>query len=559
MTTPLTDGADRAPLTDGGGRAPLTDGAGRTSPDEVPEEVPEEIRTVERLREVREQVTTQMGGPDAISAIHAAGRRTAREHIAQLTDPGSFGEIGLFATFVDKVTAPEPGPYGGGIIGGHATLDGRPVTVAVDDDSVTAPHRRSTGKAARLYQMALQQHRPYVEIALGDAVPSLAARPGKTGTANARTFGAEPAFPYLLERQRAIPVVCMVLGDTCGAAAFSAGLCDFLVQLDGTRLSLGPNGPSGAGGPNGAGGPSGASAAASGEVDAIAGTQDEAYALTRRFLSYLPSYAGGPLPVTNQSHDPMGYDDQIARLVPARRSRAYDMKAVIRRICDADSFFELKPAYARNIITALTRIGGVPVGVLANAPMRMAGGLTPECCLKAVSFVCLCDAFGIPLLVLQDTPGFLVSAQAERDRAIVRVMTLLHAMSQLTVPAVSVVIRKAFGLAFVILDGNRQVDLSLAWPGAEIGFMDPPVAANVLFEPQIKQLPEHERAAFLQAKAAELGVGFEPYGVAANLTVDDIIEPGETRRVVADHLRSALAERPPRTTPSPLASWPRWY
>ena len=547
---------------------PLTDGTDRTSPDEVPkevpkavpDEVPDEIRTVERLRELREQVTTQMGGPDAIHAIHADGRRTAREHIAQLTDPGSFGEIGLFATFVDKVTAPEPGPYGGGIIGGHATLDGRPVTVAVDDDSVTAPGRRSTGKAARLYQMALQQHRPYVEIALGDAVPSLAARPGKTGTANARTFGAEPAFPYLLERQRAIPVVSMVLGDTSGASAFSAGLCDFLVQLDGTRLSLTEPAASTAGTtPSTNGGPAALlPTVASGEVDAVAATPDEAYALTKRFLSYLPSYAGGPLPVPDTDVS-LDYDDQIASLVPARRQRAYDMKAVIRRLCDPGSFFELKPSYARNIVTGFGRLGGIPVGIVANAPMRMAGGLTPECCLKAVSFVCLCDAFGIPLLVLQDTPGFLVSAQAERDRAIVRVMTLLHAMSQLTVPAVSVVIRKAFGLAFVILDGNRQVDLSLAWPGAEIGFMDPPVAANVLFEPQIKQLPEHERAAFLQAKAAELGVGFEPYGVAANLTVDDIIEPGETRRRVASHLRSALTERPPRTAPSPLASWPRWY
>jgi acetyl-CoA carboxylase carboxyltransferase component len=262
--------------------------------------------------------------------------------------------------------------------------------------------------------------------------------------------------------------------------------------------------------------------------------------------------------VTNES-GPLDYDDQIAQLVPARRSRAYDMKAVIRRICDEGSFFELKPSYARNIVTGFGRLGGIPVGVLANAPMRMAGGLTPECCMKAVSFVCMCDGFGVPLLVLQDTPGFLVSAQAERDRAIDRVMTLLQAMSLLTVPAVSVVIRKAFGLAFVILDGNRAVDLSLAWPGAEIGFMDPPVAANVLFEPQIKQLPEEERAAFLKAKAAELGVGFEPYGVAANLTIDDIIEPGATRGVVARYLRTALAERPPRTAPSPLASWPRWY
>ncbi len=519
-------------------------------------EVSEELRTVERLRGLRKQVTTEMGGPSAVSAIHAAGRRTAREHIAQFVDPGSFGEIGTFATFVDKVTAPEPGPYGGGIIGGHATLAGRPVTVAVDDDSVAAPARRSTGKAARLYQMALQQRRPYIEIAQGDTVPDLASRPGKTGTASARTFGAEPAFPYLLERQRAIPVVCMVLGDTSGASSFSAGLCDFLVQLEGTRLSLTrPQPLSTADGPaDGAAN----TTVASGEVDALVASPDEAYAVTRRFLSYLPSYAGGPLPLTD-ADVPLDYDDQIAQLVPARRSRAYDMKAVIRRICDEGSFFELKPSYARNIVTGFGRLGGIPIGVLANAPMRMAGGLTPECCMKAVSFVCMCDGFGIPLFVLQDTPGFLVSAQAERDRAIDRVMTLLQAMSLLTVPAVSVVIRKAFGLAFVILDGNRAVDLSLAWPGAEIGFMDPPVAANVLFEPQIKQLPEGERADFLKAKAAELGVGFEPYGVAANLTIDDIIEPGATRSVVARYLRTSLAERPPRTAPSPLASWPRWY
>lgn len=529
---------------------PLTDGAGDVSPAEVPEE----IAAVNRLRELREHVTGEMGGSDAVTAIHAAGCRTAREHVAEFVDPGSFAEVGVFATFVDKVTAPDPGPYGGGVIGGHATLDGRPVTVAVDDDSVTVPARRSTGKAARLYQMALQQHRPYIEIANGDAIPALAARPGKTGTAGARTFGAEPAFPYLLERQRAIPVVSMVLGDTSGASSFSAGLCDFLVQLQGTRLSLAPaagNAANPANATNGAGQPAG-------EVDAVVASPDEAYAVARRFLSYLPSYAGGPLPVTD-TDVPLDYDDQIARLVPARRSRAYDMKAVIRRICDEGTFFELKPNYARNIVTGFGRLGGIPVGVLANAPMRMAGGLTPECCLKAVSFVCLCDAFGIPLLVLQDTPGFLVSAQAERDRAIARVMALLQAMSLITVPAVSVVIRKAFGLAFVILDGNRQVDLSLAWPGAEIGFMDPPVAANVLFEPQIKQLPEDERAAFLAARAAELGVGFEPYGVAANLTIDDIIEPGATRGVVARYLRNSLATRPPRTAPSPLASWPRWY
>jgi acetyl-CoA carboxylase carboxyltransferase component len=539
---------------------PLTDDTVPESP-QTPQ-VPEEIKVVERLRGLRDLVRTQMGGPEAVDAIHSAGRRTAREHIAELVDAGSFFEIGTFATFADKVTAEHPGNYGGGIIGGHATLDGRPVTVAVDDDSLVQPAARSTGKAARLYQMALQRRNPYIELIEGDTVPEIGPRPGKTGTESGRTFGAEPAFPYLLERGRAIPVVSAVLGDAFGASSFSAGLCDLLIQLQGTSLSLtrprppadgalaNPDGSANPGGPTPPG-------AASGEVDVVVASPDDAYAATRRFLSYLPSHAGGCLPVTDGDAG-LGYDEEIARLVPARRSRAYDMKAVIRRLCDPGSFFELKAGFARNIITGLGRLAGIPVGVVANAPMRMAGGLTPECCLKAVSFICLCDAFGVPLIILQDTPGFLVSAAAERERAVVRVMTLLQALSLTTVPTVSVVIRKAFGLAFVILDGNRRVDLSLAWPGAEIGFMDPPVAANVLFEPQIQQLPESERTAFLAAKAAELGVGFEPYGVATNLTVDEIIEPGATRSVVAGYLRTALAAGPRPDVPGPLASWPRW-
>jgi methylmalonyl-CoA decarboxylase subunit alpha len=515
--------------------------------------VPEEIRVVERLRGLRELVTTQLGGPGAVAAIRAAGRPTARGHIAALADADSFFEIGTFATFTDKVTAEPPANFGGGVIGGHATIDGRPVTLAVDDDSVTLPAARGTGKAARLFQMAAQRRNPYVEIAQGDAEPGLGSQPGKAGTPSARTFRAEPAFPALLTRNRAIPVVCAVLGDAIGASSFSAGLCDFLIQLDGTFLSLArPEATA----PGAAKPGSAAANAASGLVDAVAATPGEAYAAIGRFLSYLPSHAGGALPVA-ECELPLPDDDKIAAIVPARRSRAYDMKAVIRRLADPASFLELKPAYAPNVVTGLVRLGGIPVGVLANAPTRMAGGLTPESCLKAVSFICLCDGFGIPLLVLQDTPGFLVSAAAERDRAMVRVMTLFQALSLATVPTISVVIRKAFGLAFLIQDAGRAADLSLAWPGAEIGFMDPSVAANVLFEPQARELPEPERAAFLAAKAEEFGVGFEPYGVATNLTIDEIIEPGATRRTVAEYLRGALRAGP--YAPGPLASWPRWF
>jgi acetyl-CoA carboxylase carboxyltransferase component len=520
--------------------------------------VPDAIQLVERLRGLRQVITTDMGSPEAVDTIHAAGRRTARDHIECLTDPGSFSEIGAFATFDDKVTSQRPGNYGGGIIGGQAAIDGRPVTVAVDDDTLAEAPARGTGKAARLFQMAVQLGHPYIEIAQGDTWPELGPRPGKTGTESARTFRAEPGFPYLLERQREIPMVCAVLGDAFGASSFSAGLCDYLIQLDGTCLSLARHrqAPASRSAHDELGGT--AVHVASGALDAVVATPDEAYAAIRRFLSYLPSHAGGPLPIAAWD-DPLEYDDELARIVPARRSRAYDMKVVVRRVCDPGSFLEVKPAFARNIITGFGRLAGVPIGVVANAPMRMAGGLTPECCLKAISFVCMCDAFGIPLLILQDTPGFLVSAAAERERAIVRVMTLFQALSLATVPIISVVIRKAFGLAFVILDGNRGAGLSLAWPGAEIGFMDPPVAANVLFAPQIQELPEGERGQFLAAKAAELGVGFEPYGVATNLTIDDIIEPGATRQVVAGYLRTVLGSGPQAHIRSPLANWPRWF
>ncbi len=243
--------------------------------------------------------------------------------------------------------------------------------------------------------------------------------------------------------------------------------------------------------------------------------------------------------------------------MPARRSRAYEIKTVIGRICDPDSFFELKPTFARNIVTGLGRLGGIPVGIVANAPKQSAGGLTPDCCVKAATFIAMCDSFGIPLVLLQDTPGFLVSASAERDRAITRVMMLMQAMGLVTVPTASIVIRKAFGLAFVVMAGNREVDLLLAWPGAEIGFMDPPVAVNVLFEPQIRELDGEAKAEFIATKTHELSVDFEPYGVASGMAVDDVIDPGDTRRRLIEHFRLTAGRS--RATQGDLATWPRWF
>jgi acetyl-CoA carboxylase carboxyltransferase component len=480
-----------------------------------------------------------------------AGSAPARDRVTRLVDSGSFAEIGTFATFDGSVASPGEHVYGGGVIGGTARIEGRPVVVAADDAHDPNAGGRATGKAARLFEMALQQRVPYVELADGSAIPPLYPGDGKTATPTARTFVAEPAFPALLDRARRIPVATALLGDAYGIPAFSAGLGDFLVQVSGTRYGLVPSDAP----------PvevaAGKMAPGNGERDLLVGSEDEALVAIRRFLSYLPSYAGGPLPVTEPTGS-LDDDDAITTIVPSRRSRAYDMRAVVRRLCDPGTFLELKPDFSRNLVTGIGRMGGLPVGVVANAPMHSAGALTPDSCIKAISAICLCDAFGIPLLLLHDTPGFLVSAAAERDRAVTRSMAVTQAVQLASVPKVSVVVRKAFGLAFVIMAANHDADLLLAWPGAEIGFMDPPVAANVLFEPQIRALPEDERPAFVAEKIRELSVNFEPYGVATNMAVDEIIDPATTRRRVVEHLQ-VVANRTGRPDgPSVLATWPRW-
>ncbi len=353
---------------------PLTDGTSA-------EEIPEEIRTVERLRELREHVITHTGGPEAVGAIHAAGRRTAREHIAEFTDPGSFGEIGAFATFVDKVTAPDPGPYGGGIIGGHATLDGRPVTVATDDDSVTAPSARSTGKAARLYQMALQQRHPYIEIAQGHTVPD--------------------------------QVTMEELGG-----------------VDVHRHN--------------------------GQADTIAETLDEVYAAIRRFLSFLPSAAGAPLPVSD--HVPA--DDR--RKIRCGTGQATAARPLIDALCDRGSFFELRQDFAPGLVTGLARLGGIPVGVLASDPATDDGAYTADACLKATRLICTCDAFGLPLVFGVNSPG----PRPEPGSAISRAMMLAQAVQLAEVPKCWVITGRARGAGLLVTGPARiATDLVIAWPG----------------------------------------------------------------------------------------------
>jgi acetyl-CoA carboxylase carboxyltransferase component len=476
-----------------------------------------------------------------------------------LVDAGSFRELGTF------VAEPREGldfwaQPGDGVVGGLALIQGRPVIVCGNDDTVRRGTNgpRGSKKYDRLYEAAERRGTPFVIIgqSSGARLPEsiephhFAEKSNPVGT-----------FTRLLVGERSIPVVTVIVGPSFGSSSFYAGLSDVVVQLEGTCLALtSPRVVEVATGEQVNMEDLGGTAVHSkvtGQIDAAAPAPEDAYEMVRVFLSYLPSAAGQPLPVGAGA--PLCDDPEIEALVPARRTRAYDVRKVISRIVDDGEYLELKALFSTNIVTVLGRVGGIPVGFVANQPLSGAGALTPDACRKATRLICLCDAFGLPIIYLSDNPGFLVGTVAEQGRALAKAMQLARAGALARVPKCLVILRKAFGLGFTVMGGGDQVsaDLALAWPGAEVGFMDPKVAANVLHAGTASELEPDKRGPFLEEQVANMARDFAPYGVASSMTIDEIIEPAATRRWVAEFVASE-ARVAGSETRGPLASWPFW-
>jgi acetyl-CoA carboxylase carboxyltransferase component len=294
-----------------------------------------------------------------------------------------------------------------------------------------------------------------------------------------------------------------------------------------------------------------------GQIDLGVDTDEEAYEAIRRWLSYLPQNASERPPRTEPTGS-LAPDPGLAELVPAKRTRGYDMRRVVSRIADPDSVFELQPLYARSVVAALARLDGWPVAFVANNPMFNAGVLDPVACHKIIRLVTTCDAFQIPVIFLIDVPGFMVGRKVEHDLMLHWGMRMMQALHMATTPTLTVCIRKAFGLAWQAMNGAGQAALGLyVWPGAEIGFMDPAVGVNVAFGSRLAAIADDaEREAERARLAAEVGEATSPYEAAGVLRVDDVIDPAETRRILAEDL-GRLARRP--LTPVAnrvLASWP---
>jgi acetyl-CoA carboxylase carboxyltransferase component len=280
----------------------------------------------------------------------------------------------------------------------------------------------------------------------------------------------------------------------------------------------------------------------SGVGDLEVDSDEECVAKIREYLAFFPGHSGEPPPPT-PTNDPVDrMDEGLLDVLPDSNRKPYDMYEVIRRIVDDGRWFDLKPAFARTVITCLARMGGRPVGIVASQPKQLGGILENDSADKAARFVNLCDAFGVPLLFLQDVPGFMVGTKVEREGIIRHGAKMLYAVSRATVPKVTVILRKAYGAGYYVMCGKAyEPDLIVAWPSAEISVMGPEGAVEIIFRRQVEEAddPEAKRAELVEGIRASI----DPYIAAGNALIDDVIDPRETRPTVIRALEMAASKR----------------
>ncbi|MEL7157149.1 MAG: carboxyl transferase domain-containing protein [Actinomycetota bacterium] len=501
-----------------------------------------------------DRVRADMGGANKVAAIRADGAKTIRDHIDAFLDPGTFREIGTFSRSMrleDRADTP-----GDGKIGGHGQADGRPVAVFGDDITVKRGSSSKVGgrKELRLYERALAMGTPLVHFGQtgGGRIPDLIGSEGISEAGEIFTMA---------RRRHQIPVATAIVGQSFGGSSFLSALSDFVVMTRGSTLAVtSPKVFEIATGEiisfEEVGGVD-VHARHTGQIDLGVDTDEEAYAAIKQWLSYLPANIHQPAPRTEPA-GPIGPDPGLAEMVPTRRTRGYDARRVVARIMDGDSVFELQPGYARNVTTGLARLDGWSVGFIANNPMFSAGVLDPEACHKIIRLATLCDSYNLPIIWLVDVPGFMVGKRVEHDRMLHWGMRAMQALQLASTPTLTVCLRKAFGLAWQAMNGAGMPNTSLyAWPGSEIGFMDPDVGVNVAYGSKLAQIDnegarEHERSRLV----AEVADATSPYEAAGTMKIDEIIDPADTRRILADDL-SMLADRPvPPPEQRVLASWP---
>lgn len=494
------------------------------------------------------------GGEDKIVRQHKLGYYTARERIDKLVDPDSFLELGLLA-HSDQVGS-EGKSAGDGIVTGLAKVNGRPVVLQAADKTVYAGTEGMVyfRKSQAVHDFAVKHGFPLLNLMEGGGLRM----PDGMGSDGI----SQMLFPNsLLMHNREVPMITAILGDSFGGPTWMAVSSDFVTQLKGTTMAVaGPRMLEVATGEKISNEELGGwkiHADYTGQVDRFVNNESASIEEIKQFLGYMPLHCDEEPPYKETNDDAYRILDEIVDLVPTRRKRAYNMKEVIKLIIDERNFFELKASYGIALITVLARINGRVVGIIANQPMKFAGAAGVKEAEKATDFIVLCDSYNIPLIFLHDIPGFRVSSEAEKLKMPTKIMMWNQALAQSTVPKISIVIRKSIGAAYGNMCGPTMgADFVVAWPTAEINFTGPEVGINVVHGAKLQEVenPEEERKELLKS----WGFDSSPYKAAGKHLIDDIIDPRETRKFLAQTLEYACANTGSKSRRL-LANWPTGY
>jgi acetyl-CoA carboxylase carboxyltransferase component len=475
-------------------------------------------KEIEELAARRERARA-MGAPKRLDEWAAAGIRNVRQRLDYLLDPGSFAEWGLHA--VSERPEDRDRTPADGVVDGFARIDGRPVVVhAADFSTMGASSAKVAGLKAQ-HSRANAERNGVPLVLLNEC--SGARMPDIMGAAGIHSTG----LYFDLKRTRRSPWASAVLGWCYGGGTWHSVMSDFIVMRKGAVMAVSsPNVTSIAIAedldPEELGGWE-VQTGVTGQVDMAVDTDEEALDAVKRFLSYLPSHAGEAPPRVAVTAGSGTEIDRILDVLPESRARVYDVRRIIRLIVDRDSYFPIKDRYARVVATGLARLGGRSVGIIATNPLFKGGALDPDACDKAISFIVLCDSFNIPIISLADTPGFLVGAVGERLKLPGKIMNFMQALHMTTVPKLSVVMRKSYGQAHLIMGGG-VCDEMAAWFTADVSFVDPEIGVNVVYRIRPQDDPERYREL-----AATLARGTTAYDLAAPFLAQSVIDPRETR------------------------------
>jgi propionyl-CoA carboxylase beta chain len=489
------------------------------------------------------------GGEERIATQHAKGKLTARERLDLLLDPGTFNELEPFITHrSDELGTPlEPFP-GDGVVTGYGQIDGRTVYVYAQDFTIYGGtlSEMQSHKICRVMDLAVRNGVPIIGLIdsggarIQEGVKSLGGY-AEIFRRNARYSGV-------------VPQISVMLGPCAGGAAYSPALTDLIIMVEKHSFMF-ITGPEVIKAVTGEAidhenlGGTDVHMTISGTVHLAGVSEADALALCRKAISYFPSNNVENPPFIKPGDDPTRLVDELNAIVPLNPAEPYSMHQVIGLIADPGSFLEIQPQWARNAITGLGRIGGHSVGIVAQEPSVMAGVIDIDASDKIARFVRMCDCFNIPLVTFVDSPGFLPGVDQEHRGIIRHGAKVLYAYSEATVPKISVITRKAYGGAYVVMSSKYLgTDVNYAWPSAEIAVMGPDGAVNILYRKEIQKAadPKSEWTRLTELYRERY---INPYYAAQAGYVDDIIEPRETRAKIITSLaalRDKFASAPPR-------------